>query len=245
MKTLPALVLIGIFSATPFTYSQAALVLPPPVASLAELSSLGPNYATLKIDWSSNDPIGDYARYELQQSLNDRPYVTVERNDPTTRSETLNGVPGASYRYRVRGITASGEASEWFEGAAVRVSVEYEASENLKLTGTWERRPANAPRNWGAADKYVRVATQSGATAAYSFSGTSVAWVASVGPGKGKADVYVDGTFSKSVDLGAAEPQFAKLVYGASALAPGASHKLEIKTRSGQVEIFGLVRLGD
>ena len=65
----------------------------------------------------------------------------------------------------------------------------------------------------GLLGRQARYATQAGATASITFTGRAFTWVGAVGPTRGTARVYVNGTFVKSVDLHATTAAARRLVY--------------------------------
>ena len=73
----------------------------------------------------------------------------------------------------------------------------------------------------------TRYASAAGATASHTFTGSSVGWVAAVGPGRGSADVYIDGVFRSTVNLHAATRATRQIVFVASWASQG-SHTIEI-----------------
>ncbi len=70
-----------------------------------------------------------------------------------------------------------------------------EKSATIAYTGTW--RSATYSRYAGDA---VRYATQAGATATFTFTGSKVIWYGPVGPTRGKARVTIDGTTITTVN---------------------------------------------
>lgn len=66
----------------------------------------------------------------------------------------------------------------------------------IEYTGTWK----TAGHDGYAGDK-VRYATSKSAAATFTFSGKSVTWYGPVGPTRGKAKVFVDGKYVKTVDF--------------------------------------------
>lgn len=71
-----------------------------------------------------------------------------------------------------------------------------EASAAIAYGGSWK-----SARHPGYAGDKVRYATRAGATATLTFTGSKVTWVGPVGPTRGKARVYLDGTLVRTVDL--------------------------------------------
>ena len=73
----------------------------------------------------------------------------------------------------------------------------------------------------------LRYATATGASATFSFTGSSVAWVSHLGPDRGSANVYVDGVFKQTVSLTSATYQPKRIVY-ALAWTSNAAHTIKI-----------------
>jgi len=77
-----------------------------------------------------------------------------------------------------------------------KVTSYQENSAKIHYTGRWSRRDH---RSYSGG--HVRSTTQRGAKAIFSFTGTAVAWLGPIGPSRGKASVYLDGTYVKTVNM--------------------------------------------
>lgn len=71
-----------------------------------------------------------------------------------------------------------------------------ETSTAIEYAGAWRM-----ARHGGYAGDKVRYATAKGASATFTFTGRRVAWYGPTGPTRGKAKVYIDGKYAKTVDL--------------------------------------------
>jgi len=71
-----------------------------------------------------------------------------------------------------------------------------ERSSAIAYTGTWRR-----AKHGGYGGGAVAYATTAGASATFTFTGTKVTWNGPTGPTRGKAKVYVDGNYVKTVNL--------------------------------------------
>ena len=82
-------------------------------------------------------------------------------------------------------------------GATFRVGRTEQSSSALRWHGHWTTTSSTA------AFLATRTAGRigSGASVSYRFSGRAVGWVATVGGGFGKAKVFIDGTYVRTVDL--------------------------------------------
>ncbi len=72
-----------------------------------------------------------------------------------------------------------------------------ERSKSIAYDGQWR-----LARHTGYSGDVVRYAVSKGASATLTFTGRRVAWNGPTGPTRGKAKVYVDGTYVRTVDLG-------------------------------------------
>jgi hypothetical protein len=103
------------------------------------------------------------------------------------------------------------------------VDLRQEDHQAVSYSGTWALRSSPT-----ASGDYVKHASASGAKARFSFAGKNVAWVASTGSNRGKAEVWVDGAKAATVDLYAATAQPRKMQFTKSWGASG-NHVLEVR----------------
>lgn len=159
-------------------------------------------------------------RYELQQSVDGGPWQTLAK--PRRPKLKTSAWPGSRYQYRVR-VKLGGTWREWRTGAGL-VTIPYEPGA-LDLTGTWTSAPIK--RAYSELPVY---SSQAGAAATLDFRGTSVSWIASRGPTRGKARVLIDGVHVATIDLYAGSNQHRRVVFSRSwdALA---DHTLRIEVR--------------
>jgi hypothetical protein len=186
--------------------STAPTVTAPTVRPLAG-SQLGGGNGTVKVQvgWSGSDG-GGVAGYELQQRTGSGAFTTVWSGAAATADRTL--AVGTSYQFRARATDGAGNRSGWSTGPAFRARLSQDTQQALRYSAGW--RTAGAA---GASGGTVRTASATGATATFTFTGTSVAWVAPTGPGLGQAEVWVDGTRTATVDLRAATASSRRLVF--------------------------------
>lgn len=98
-----------------------------------------------------------------------------------------------------------------------------EASQAVAWTGTWE-----LARHGGYQGGAARYATQPGATATITFTGTRIAWMGPTGPTRGEARVLLDGVEVAIIDLHAGSFQPRETVWSTSLPAAG-THTLTIE----------------
>ena len=195
----------------------------PPEQNLLDSSTLGTSAVPVKIGWAAADDSG-ISGYELQQSVNDGAYAGVKLATATATSKSLSLAPANAYQYRVRATDGAANTSDWSYGPRFVVDARQEGDAEVSYGGAWT--PQGVSSAYGGALKY---ATGAGSNATFGFTtGMDVAWVASRGPDRGKAEVWVDGAKVKTVDLYASAAQPRKAVYTQSWDEPG-SHTLEVR----------------
>ena len=159
-------------------------------------------------------------QYELQSSRDGAPWQVVTRKKALSHSLTV--WPGGRYRFRVRAMVG-GTWRAW------RTSYLYAATPEMAndglpaLSGSWTHTTIKK-----AYSEKISYSTQKGARVRLDFSGRSVSWIASRGPTRGRANVYVDGRRVATVDLYAAKVRHRQVVFRRSWPNPGA-HRVEIE----------------
>lgn len=205
----------------------SALQATPPQPSFVQTEGLGRGYLGVKLTWTLPPQA---TKCGMEYSVNGGPYRERYLPAGDLTQISMNMVSGASHKVRVRAGGPSGDFGDWAE-SLFTLAQDRENSPAIAWSGNWTRVLWEGGRNWGALDQPMRVATATGATATYSFTGPAVAWLADRGPQLGSADVYLDGSKVGSVDLSANEAKYADLVFSRSGLSTG-SHALEVKVTS-------------
>jgi subtilisin family serine protease len=197
-----------------------------PAQSLVVPSTLGTSLVPVRLDWSATDNAdgSGVASYRLQQSVNGGAYSDVELPSATATTVTPSLKHTYTYRYRVSAKDRAGNESEWAYGPSFKVNAYQENSTAVTYpSGTWKRASLS-----GAYGKYVKYASAAGSTAKLTFTGRDVAWVAPRSSTRGKAEVYVDGTYVQTVDLYSSTTQARQVVFSKSWASSG-SHILQVR----------------
>jgi hypothetical protein len=159
------------------------------------------------LEWSAAGGSGGIARYELRQSTNGGAWVKVATG--ITGPSTIRSIKAKrSYRFSVRAIDGAGRASAWANGPTFRVRLKQDDAAAIGYRGGWNRAASTAYLGGS-----VRWSTNIAATATYTFTGTSVAWVAALGPKRGSVKVYVNQALIQTVNLNAGANQARRVVF--------------------------------
>jgi GH25 family lysozyme M1 (1,4-beta-N-acetylmuramidase) len=157
--------------------------------------TLGTSTAPGRITWSATDPSG-IAVQALQRSVDGGSWATVAL--PTATLPVANELLplGKSIRQRARATDTKKNTSAWLAGPLVRSQLFQQGSASVVYTGRW--RTVLSSRASGGSARY---ATAAAASATFRFTGSSVAWVATTGPTRGSARIYLDGRYIKTISL--------------------------------------------
>jgi manganese oxidase len=219
-----------------------------PMQTLDSSKPLGTVQIPVKLTWSASSSSGAaISSYVLEQNANGGSGWVKVPVTATATSVTRMLNPGVTYRFRVTATDANGKTGTT-TGPSFTPGVVNESGTSVNYGGVWKG--ATLASAYGGALKF---ASARNASATYTFTGSSVAFVSDRGPARGRAEVWLDGVKVATVDLFAGTAQPRRMVYAASGLgAPpsGGSHTLIVKllgTHSGgtsnRVDIDAFVSL--
>jgi hypothetical protein len=163
-------------------------------------------------------------RYWLQQSVDRGTLQTLSLPSPLAPSARRYLTPGHSYSFQIRVVDAAGNISAPAGDATFTLGLATEGAPSAVYSGGWSSRSQAF-----AAGGAVRITSAPGATVTYQCTCTDLAWIATRGADRGRAEVRVDGGPATVVDLYSPTLQGRRIVFAASNLAPG-THTLQITT---------------
>ena len=204
------------------TSTAAAPTIATPTVSLRPHSVPSSGVPVL-VQWSLASTSNGVRRYDLQVSRDGGAYAALALATPTARSRWVLLAPGHHYTFRARAVDLSGRIGAWKAVGPRHAAVVNDASASVVYRGSWGK--AAATSYLGGAVHYTRA---TGASATLRFSGTSVAWVGPVGPGRGKSAVYFDGVRVGTVDQYAASFSGRRLLFARNVAA--GTHTIVIKS---------------
>jgi hypothetical protein len=206
---------------------------PSVVAAATPLTSTG--MVWLDARWSASGGGATITGHELRlSSSGGQSWDTFATPNGATPFMTLRLPAGRTYLIEVRARNSLGLWSAWSAPRSFALSLaQAETSSAFDKVGTWKSVALS-----GASGGAVASSTASGAIIRYSFSGRSVALVATRGPGRGTADVYVDGYRVTTIDLYSSTLMTRQVVFTRSWASSG-SHvvSLQIHTTSARPRV--------
>jgi subtilisin len=185
----------------------------PPTATAPRLSfrapvTMGQTTVPLRLTWSGKDVGSGVAGFEQEEGRNGATPAAVALSPASATSRLLTGSLGGSLVERVRATDRVGNTGAWATAPAIELAGFSEASSLVTRSSGWTS-TANSSM-WGGRGRY---ATGAGQWMSFRFSGRAVAWVATKGPGRGAARVYLDGVHVATIDLYASSNRYRQVVF--------------------------------
>jgi hypothetical protein len=194
----------------------------------------------VRIKWSATDLSG-VASYQLQHQTNGGAWSNVTLASATATSVVQSLTFGTSSRYRLMATDGVGNTSDWVYGPTFTPTISQESSGAITYTGSWTTAASTS-----ASGGSLRYTTQAGASATFSFVGSSVAWIAFRGPDRGSATVYIDGVLKTTINLNAATNSSRRVAY-AFTWATNGSHAIRVvavgTAGHPRIDVDGFVKL--
>lgn len=142
---------------------------------------------------SSDDGVG---RYDLQLQVGSGAWTTRRLSSARSTSFRITLPHGTNDRFRVRAVDRAGRVGAWAYSAIHHGSSVSDGSSLLHWSGTWAKVSGSSYLSG-----YLHATSHAGPSTTIGFTGASVAWVGPVGPTRGKAKVYIDGSYVATVDM--------------------------------------------
>ena len=178
-----------------------------PVSQPYAESTLGYTTSPVRTDWSATDACG-ISRYTLERRVNGTSWVGQALATGTSTAIDQEVSFGSTYRYVVKASDGAGNTSGWAYGPYFKPLLTQQSGSGATYHGTW-----HTQSNSYASGGTLVYSTASGASATFRFAGYAVSWVAARGPTRGRAAVYVDGVYRKTVNLNSATYHARQIVY--------------------------------
>ncbi len=220
---------------------HTAPVVSVPIAGLPAGAQLGAGTVPVQVSWQATDGASGVAAASVERRTNGggwQPLAQVPvKNGPHA---AMSVVPGQATQVRVSATDYAGNASAFVAGDPFQATVFQDSNRSISYAGGWASRAVSS-----ASGGTLRFAKAKGATATLSFSGRAVAWVAPRAHKRGKAKVFIDGSYVATIDLrGAATARQLVFSYGWTSVG---SHTITLRVlhtrHRPRVDLDGLVVL--
>jgi serine protease len=192
--------------------------------SVVEGAALGATTVPVRVSWSNSGSAA--TQYEVWLRTDGGTYVKQPLPSAGSSSAVFQLERNHDYQFSARAADAAGIWGDWAYGRTFNLG-EYQenySATNPLFTGSWTR-AAWQP----ASDGYVSVSATAGDKVAFSFTGSSIAWIATKSTNRGEAAVFIDGVQVKTVDLYSATATTAQFVAFSKTWAASGSHTIEVR----------------
>jgi subtilisin len=197
----------------------------PPKAGLEGVGAVDGSSVRVRLAWpAATDATSPIAAYELQASRAGATWGGTRAFSSSLRTTTWAVDLGVAYRFRVRARDTVGNWGEWAESAQPFVAEHVnDRSTKIAYTGTW----AKTMTTRGTAGT-ITSTTRTGAKAKITFTGYGALVVAPTSPLRGRAYVYVDGVYARTVLLWSKDFKARRIVFTAT-FPNGGTHSIEFR----------------
>ena len=179
----------------------------PVTARWATPSTLIGTAIPLRLTWpAATDTITGVGSYRVLVSRDGGAYLVI--GAPTTATFTTLVSASHTYRFRVYAVDRAANTSLSVYTATMRTIAYQDNSASVHFSGSWGT--SASPSFYGGTARYSNTRT---ASASLTFSGRSVSWMAALGPTRGQARVYVDGTLISTINLNSLSTTERRLVF--------------------------------
>jgi hypothetical protein len=159
-----------------------------------------------RLAWTGSDSQTGIASFRMERRVDGGAWTTVVGPTSST-SWTGNLTANHIYQFRVTATNGAG-VTKTATGSSFKLTSISDGSSSLSWAGTW--RVAESTSFLGSK---VHYATTAGAKVTFTTSKRGLAWLAAVGPTRGSARIYVDGTLVKTVSLYASSNGYRHLAF--------------------------------
>jgi subtilisin len=162
-----------------------------------------------RISWpAATDSASAIAAYQVQTQLDGGGWGSTVTVSGQTRRINRTLTRGHRYAVRIRAQDSAGNWSSWATGPSFVVRVSQDRSAAWSRSGAWHR---STSAQWSRTT--TRFSRQRGAAIWRSFTGRAVALVMPRAATRGKAQIWIDGALSSTVNLHRASLQPRRIVY--------------------------------
>ena len=169
--------------------------------------AFAPTSIATRISWTGSDASSGIATYEVAEQVDGGTWVTIGATVTAAHVDRLL-TTGHDYRYRTRAVDHTGHLGAWSSTSPFHLVRRENSSSSVHYSGSWTTSTSTAYSGGNA-----RVSSHAGAKAWFSATARSIALVSRVGPTRGKASIYIDGTKVATIDLYAATAEGPRVVY--------------------------------
>ena len=168
---------------------------------------------------------GGVAATALQLRTNSGSYSAVTLPSKTASAANVNFATHntTTRQFRARATDKAGNVSSWSVGDSFRVLARQDGTSAVSQTGSWTK--ASNSKFYGGS---VRHSSSGGASQSWTGTVSSLGLVSTLGPNRGRAEVWVDGVKVATLDLYASSTKRRQVVYAVD-FGDAGKHTIELR----------------
>lgn len=167
-----------------------------PVAGFVTGSTLAGGPIPVRLTWTGSDNQAGVGSYHVSRSIDGGAWSAATTVTAPTATLTQSLGFGHTYRFRVRPIDKAGNAGAWAYAATFTLSAAQQTTSAAVYSGAWTT--VSGSTYWGSS---ARASSSAGSRVRFTFTGKAFGWVTSMSSARGRAAIYVNGTYQGTVDL--------------------------------------------
>ncbi|KKK49846.1 hypothetical protein LCGC14_3130950, partial [marine sediment metagenome] len=188
--------------------------------SSPNISSSESNITRFRVEWRGSDALSGIQSYNVKVRPNRSRNFRTIRHNTTSTSLQFRGRPGRTYYFMVVAKDRAGNT----QSSIRKTIVPYNEGANIKKKKGFRRK--NFPRS-----RYykgtIRTSRRRGAMIEYKFTGNSVGLITTKNRNLGKARIFIDGKYVKTINAYSRTPKYRRKLFGMSWSETG-SHTLKV-----------------
>jgi hypothetical protein len=192
-----------------------------PILAMIAGEILGTDVAA-RVSWPAAIDESGILRYELERRKGTGAWIPVPLDTATSTTAISRLKPGKTYTFRLRAVDTAGNTGGWTTAPPRKFAMKQEYGRVVSYSKGW-----TSSEVAGASGGSVRHSSVDGRWAQLRFSGTTAGFVTTLGPARGIADIWVDGSYAGFVDLYSATTTPRSVAFTTGTLAPG-QHTLRV-----------------
>ena len=163
----------------------------------------------VRLAWTGADAMTGVDHYLVRRQVDGGAWSSAAPSATPSQVQML--APGHAYRFAIQAVDGAGNESGWAYGTTFRLSAISQSSAAVHYVGRWYTSLSTIW--WGGS---ARSSTARRATASYTFTGRTIAWVGLKAVTRGKAQVFINGVLKATVDLYSATTKKQLIVWSGS-----------------------------
>ncbi|CAN5557879.1 hypothetical protein BH20CHL6_BH20CHL6_08180 [soil metagenome] len=213
----------GYATSAPVLVDETPPTVGAPTLQLISGRRLGSGTVPVNVSWSGTDDGGMPLSYQVRRTSDGVTWTDVSLSRSAATSVIQNLARTVRYTFAVRARDAAGNWSDWMIANRLRPLLTESHYARVSYGGDWKKQALT-----DASGGSVHHARVRGARAILEFTGSSVSWISTLAPVRGRARIYVDGLYVRTIDLRRTTTVTRRVVFATSWAASG-GHRLEIR----------------